>query len=162
MDVVQWKREENVIVAIPFPSRDERCHLSAHVGVGGDHALGFSGSSAGVDHQGPPPLGHVGKSGCRCVAEVSRGHQEPPCWADCPSDGFLEFGIGNDNRRVGVLDDVAQFRHRMRDGQRHGDPTCAPDPPLHGHVVETRWDEKRHASLLEIRPAGQDARSDPS
>jgi len=66
----------------------------------------------------------------------------------------------HDGLGLGVADHVLELGGRVRDGERDGDSTGPPDPPLDRDVVKARRNEKGDPGLREIVAPGEQARGD--
>jgi len=66
----------------------------------------------------------------------------------------------DDHARVRVANRVLEFRRWVRDGERNGDATGPPDPPLDRYVRKVGRGEKGDAGLAEVVAPAEQARGD--
>jgi hypothetical protein len=90
------------------------------------------------------PVGWLG------TERLFRKNESSACGARERLPRITQRGIGDDDRRVGVSDDVLELGRGMRDGQRHGHAARAPDAALDRRVRKARRHQKRDARLMQI------------
>src|SRR6185503_2163837 len=149
--VMQRQHEQDSILLRPVPRLDQRLDLRRNVRVRRDDAARAPGRPARVDHH---------RRAIRCDFWQYRrrpGDDELRSLDEAVSATLGDrltrartWARGYHDFRIGVADGVLELRNRMRYGERDGNRPGAPDPPLHGHVIEPRGDVEADAGPIEV------------
>jgi hypothetical protein len=67
-----------------------------------------------------------------------------------------ERRVADDDGSARIADDVFELGGRMRNRQRHGNASCAPDAALHGGIGTARRHEECDTRLIQIFVVGKE------